>query len=123
MAGRRGTNLRGGDLSEELAILLLKSVAAVAPVPRPEDVGIDAVATLLRPEGKFLIAEDSFYVQFKSASEERVLYKEHEIRWARELKLPLFIGHVDKSASSIDLYSTHHLHEVFAEKIEHEQIC
>src|SRR4051794_20728555 len=98
MAGRRWADFRGGDLSEELGILLLKGVAAVAPVPRPEDVGLDAVATLLRRDGDYLIAEDSFYVQLKSASDKRVVYGKHEIQWARALKLPLFVGRVDKAA-------------------------
>ncbi len=75
MPGRRGKNLRSGDLAEELGNLLLKGLAAVAEVPRPEDVGFDSVATLLREDGAgFLYAEDPFYVQFKSASVESVTY-------------------------------------------------
>src|SRR5689334_5247257 len=51
MPGVRDRNLRSGDLQEGLGIFLLKAVALVAPVPRPEDVGNDAFATLIRPEG------------------------------------------------------------------------
>jgi hypothetical protein len=48
MPGRRRTNCRSGDLNEHLGLLLPKGIAAVADMARPEDVGIDAVATLLR---------------------------------------------------------------------------
>ena len=66
---------------EELGLLLLKSIAAVAPVPRPEDVGIDAVAPLLRigPKG-LLFAENSFYVQLKSDLERVIDYAGNEVR-------------------------------------------
>ena len=68
MPGKRSNNLRKGDLAEGFSILALRSFTAVAPVPREEDVGIDVICTLLRPEGKLLYAEDSFFVQIKSAS-------------------------------------------------------
>ena len=67
MVGMRDRNLRSGDLHEELGIFLLKAVALVAPVPRQEDVGNDAFATLIRPEGsRRLIPDVSFLVQLKS---------------------------------------------------------
>jgi len=48
---------------------LLKGIAAVAEVTRPEDIGLDAIATLLRldNDGNFY-AEDSFVVQLKADS-------------------------------------------------------
>ena len=111
MAGRRHKSFRSGDLSEELGVLLLKGIAAVATVPRPEDVGVDAVATLLREEeeGNLLIAEDSFFVQFKTSTDKKVKFKDHEIRWLEGLKLPYFIGSVRKEDSAIDLYAGHRL--------------
>lgn len=48
---------------------MLRAICAVAEVPHPEDVGFDAVATLLRRDGAFLLAEDSLCVQFKARSE------------------------------------------------------
>lgn len=117
MPGRRHKHFRSGDLNEELGIVLLKGIAAVAEVPRPEDVGIDAVATLLR-EGpdNFLIAEDSFYVQFKSSSVRKVKYSEHEVRWLESLKLPFFIGSVRKADAAIDLFATHRLSKALLER-------
>ncbi len=112
MAGRRPGGIRSGDLNEELGILLLKSFATVASVPRPEDTGIDAVATLLRKDPKnLLIAENSFFVQLKSYSGRTVEYANHEVDWVKNLKLPFFIGSVCKEQASIDLYSTHRLTE------------
>ena len=83
MPGVRDRNLRSGDLQEELGIFLLKAVALVAPVPRPEDVGNDAFATLIRPEGtRRLIPDLSFLVQLKSASVPSVSYTTpEEMAW------------------------------------------
>src|SRR5262245_5461958 len=102
MSGRRGKNLRSGDLAEELGILLLKGIAAVAEVPRPEDIGFDGVATLLKDDGSGLLyAEDSFYVQLKSSSVPSVTYEGHEAEWLVNLKLPLFIGSVNMIDESL----------------------
>jgi hypothetical protein len=116
MAGRRHKHFRSGDLNEELGILLLKGIAAVANVARPEDVGIDAIATLLRNgPNDMLIAENSFYVQFKSSSHRKLTFADHEVRWLEQLRLPFFIGSVRKADSAIDLYPTHRLSQVILE--------
>src|SRR5262245_38945897 len=97
MVGRRHKDFRSGDLVESLGMVLLKSIAAVAEVSRTEDVGFDAVATLLRPgHNDFLLAEDSFFVQIKSSSVRRIDYGHDEVAWLRELQLPFFIASVDK---------------------------
>jgi hypothetical protein len=116
VAGRRQKDFRSGDLNEELGILLLKHVAVVANVPRPEDVGIDAVATLLREDGDLLIAESSFYVQFKSASCRSVTFKGHEVRWLEKLKLPFMIGSVSTADGTIALYAGHFLSRALVEQ-------
>lgn len=115
MIGRRGKNLRSGDLKEELGILLLKGFCVVASVPRPEDVGLDGVATLLREENGLLYAGNSFYVQFKSNLIRQLRYEGEEVTWLKNLKLPLFIGSVDSKTASIELYCTHRLHQILAE--------
>jgi hypothetical protein len=99
-------------------VLLLKALAAVAPVPRQEDFGLDAIATLICEDdkGDYLFAENSFYVQFKSDSERSVKYAEHGVRWLENLRLPFFIGHVNKKESAIDLYATHRLSQIFLEE-------
>jgi len=116
MAGQRDRNLRQGDIAEQLGFLLLQGVAAVAPVPRTEDMGIDAICTLLRREGsRRLIAEDSFHVQLKAASIKQVKYAGDEITWLRALRQPLFIGRVDIARGRIQLYAAHELYRLFAE--------
>jgi hypothetical protein len=101
-------NLRRAYLQEELGVYLLKGIAAVASVERPQDVGIDAIATLLRRDSqRRLFAENSFYVQLKSASVQSVKYEGSAISWLMELRLPLFIGRIDPSKCSISLYTSH----------------
>ncbi len=118
MPGVRDRNLRSGDLQEELGIFLLKAVALVAPVPRPEDVGNDAFATLIRPEGtRRLIPDLSFLVQLKSASVTSVSYTTpEEMAWISALEVPLFIGRVNLKKASIELFTTQRLHQVLLEK-------
>lgn len=117
MPGMRDRNLRSGDLHEDLGFFLLKAVALVAPVPRQEDVGNDAFATLIRPEGsRRLIPDLSFLVQLKSASISSVSYKTpDEVAWISELDSPLFIGRVDLKQARIELFTTLRLHQILLE--------
>lgn len=48
--------------------MLLRAVALVAPVPRPEDFGTDAFATLVQPDASRPLSDVSFLVQLKAAS-------------------------------------------------------
>jgi hypothetical protein len=117
LPGVRDRNLRSGDLHEELGIFLLKAVALVAPVPRQEDVGNDAFATLIWPEGgRRLIPDVSFLVQLKSASITSVSYTTPEaMAWIRTLDTPLFIGRVDLKQAKIELFTTLRLHQILLE--------
>lgn len=113
MPAFRGKNLRSGDLAEQLGILLLQSVALVAPIPRTEDVGIDVVATLIRSFDSYkFIAEDSFFVQIKSSSVSEITFENGEPEWLFNLQLPFFIASVDRKTSTIKLYNTHNLSDV-----------
>lgn len=117
MPGMRDRNLRSGDLHEELGIFLLKAIALVAPVPRQEDVGNDAYATLIRPDGsRRLIPDLSFLVQLKSASVTSVSYRTaDEMAWISALESPLFIGRVDLKRAKIELYTTLMMHQILLE--------
>ena len=107
MVGKRDANLRKGDLAEGIGRELLRRFAAVASVPREEDFGIDAVCTLLRAdEARNLYAENSFAVQFKSASVRTMPYEGEAARWLRQLDIPLLIGSVDLARAELTLYST-----------------
>jgi hypothetical protein len=105
MAGRRSTNLRKGDLAEGLGIEMLRSFTAVAPVPRSEDIGIDVICTLLRPEAGMQYAEDSFYVQIKSVSVSAIDYREEAYKWLWNLSLPIFVARVSISDAYIEIFS------------------
>jgi len=117
VVGARDRNLRSGDVHEDLGLLLLKAVALVAPIPRTEDVGADALATLLRPEGaRELVAEDSFLVQVKAPSVQSIKYSTtHAVRWLTRLEIPFFIASIDVSTSSIALYPAHRISQVLLE--------
>lgn len=117
MTARVSANIRSGFLHEELGILLLRGLAVIAEVPRPDDIGVDAIATLLKPAIKSLqYADDAtFYVQFKAKSVSSVDYnittdgeisEMGHIEWLRQLCLPFFIGVVDVISSSVALYTT-----------------
>jgi len=112
MPAIKSINLRSGDLSEELGIYLLKPYSLIAPVPRTEDVGIDAIVTLLKKyeHGNF-IASNSFYLQLKSKSISTVKYDSSAINWLINLGLPLIFGVVEKKEHLIELYATHKLSE------------
>src|SRR5262245_26561119 len=122
MVGQRDRNLRMGHVAEDLGVVLFKGFAAVAQVPGPDDCGVDVVATLLRrADSRKLVAEDSFYVQFKAASRRVITYEGDEVRWLTNLKLPLFIGSVDLATAEISLYTTHRVSQVLLE-MAHQRI-
>jgi hypothetical protein len=121
MPGRLRASYRSGNLSEHLGLLLLKGVAAIAEVPRTEDVGLDAVATLLRraADGN-CYAEDSFVVQLKSESAPTIEYRDHELKWLLGQSQPMFVGRVSLADSRIRLYPTVYINQaVFALETEH----
>ncbi len=108
MAGTMDNNLRRAYIQEQLGVYLLRAVAAVAEVERPQDYGIDAIVTLLRPEdNRYLLARASFCVQLKSASVSNIVYKEDSLQWLKDLRTPMFIGSVDCDRMTLSLYTCH----------------
>lgn len=119
----RGKNLRSGDIAEQIGLLLLQSVALVAPVPRTEDVGVDAVVTLIRDfDSRRYIAEDSFFVQIKSKSIKTVCFDRNEINWLLSLELPFFVASVDRKIGEVELYCTHRISDAVITNHERESI-
>jgi len=123
MPAVRGVNLRSGDLNEEYGLFLLRLFGAVAPVPRTEDVGVDAFLTLLHNEGELYRAGRTCMVQLKSHSEGvSVVYFDAktsgelnvrgETTWLKELDYPLFFGRVSRGGQ-LELYATQQLLEWF----------
>lgn len=103
--GGRLASYRHGDRAENLGIVLMQAICAVAPVPREEDMGIfDAIATVLRREGNLLFAEGSFLVQFKSAGIRKFEYSGAQLANMRAQDIPLFIASVNLKTATIELY-------------------
>lgn len=105
MPGNRDRNFRGGDLSEGLGLEMLRPFAYIAPVPRTEDIGFDAVATLQRRNGRQLYAEDSFVVQVKAASVRVLEFEGEKLDWLRSLSLPFYLMSVDRQSFTMELRS------------------
>jgi len=118
MPGRADRNLRSGNMNEDLGILMLSSFCAVAPVPRQQDVGVDVICTLLRPDGaRQLYAEESFYVQVKSASVDSIDFIGSEYDWLKRLDLPYFVARVDARSGVLELFTSAMCKIHFVEKI------
>lgn len=104
--GGQIANYRTGNRAEWLGIGLLKSICAVAHVPREEDFGLfDAVATLLRREGPLLYPEDSFVIQFKSRTVPDISYEGERFQALLNQELAMFVAKVDLTEARIDLFS------------------
>lgn len=114
MAGRRDRNLLSGDLNEDLCLLMLRDLAAVAPFRRQDDFGIDAVCTLYREEGRELLPEDSFAVQIKSASVRELELTARHVEWLRSVDIPMFHAMIDRKTATLEMYSYEwlHVHEI-----------
>jgi hypothetical protein len=110
---KRLWSYRSGDLKEDLGLVLLSGIGAVAPVSRKEDVGLDAIVTLFRPEARLLFAQESFYVQIKSSKTTEIAFDEDDVEWLRLIAMPFFIGLVEGENSVVRLYSTNCLYEFF----------
>jgi hypothetical protein len=123
MPAFRGINIRSGDLAEQLGLLLLQNLALVAPIPRTEDVGIDAVATLIREDdaGRYL-AEDNFFVQIKSESVSSIEFSGKQVKWLYDLELPFFVASIDRSRSSINLFCAHRLSDALITNNDRQSI-
>lgn len=104
--GGQIANYRTGNRAEWLGIGLLKSICAVAQVPREEDFGLfDAVATLLRRSGPLLYPEDTFLVQFKSRTVPDISYEGERFQALLNQELAMFVAKVDLIEARIDLFS------------------
>lgn len=105
MPGARPRNFRPGDLAEGLGLELLRPFAFVAPIPRSEDAGVDGIATLFRRSGRKLVAEDSFLVQVKAASQRTLKFEGESLEWLRSLRLPYYVLSVDLATTTMELRS------------------
>lgn len=108
--GRLAANFRKANLAEGLAIQMFRPFSAIAPVPREEDFGIDFIATLIRKDGKVLVAEDSFLLQVKTSTAPYFKFSGEGITWLKSLRLPYFPVVVDLVNGSISIYTLNQYH-------------
>lgn len=115
MPGQASFAFRQGNRTEYLALYLLSSLGLATKVPREEDIGIDFHCTLAERKGASLLFYSPFNVQFKSSSEQRIVYggfdqkgswKRHELEWLRTQVTPFFVALVDKHSGTLELFHT-----------------
>lgn len=112
--GRIAANFRSANIAEGLAIQMLRPFAAVAPIPREEDYGIDLIGTLMRRSGRVYVAEDSFAVQIKTLTAAEFPVSCDGIRWLRELDMPYFPVVADLGRARLSLFTINHHRCAFA---------
>jgi len=112
VGGRLAANPRKANIAEGLAVQRIRPFAAVAPVPREEDHGIDIIATLFRREGPVLTAEDSFYVQVKTYTAAKFEFKGNGVEWLRQLRLPYFPLVAKLDTATVSLHTLNRWHRV-----------
>jgi hypothetical protein len=115
--GRLAANFRSANIAEGLAMQMLRPFAALAPVPREEDYGIDLIGTLIRRAGRVYVAEDSFFVQIKTRTSADFPLSGDGIRWLRELDLPYFPVVVDLGRATLSLFTVNHHRLAFARDV------
>lgn len=115
MPGKRDRNLRSGDLAEGLALLAFREFSAVAPFPREEDFGIDAMCTLIREEGRALIPENTFAIQIKACSVREIELDQGQLHWLASVDVPFFHVLVDRQTTSLELYTYEWIHALHFE--------
>ena len=122
--GRLAANFRRANIAEGLAIQMFRPFAAVAPVPREEDFGVDLIATLLRSAGKCMIAENSFWAQVKIRTAAHFLIEGDGVNWLRQLKIPYFPVVVDLAKAELSLYTINqYLMPIFASVVSRYNFC
>jgi hypothetical protein len=110
IGGRIAANFRKANIAEGVAMQLLRPFAAIAPVPREEDHGIDVICTLLREEPRTLVAEDSFVVQIKTHTSAAFEFQGDGIAWLRQLTLPYFPLVMNLDTGTASLYTLNRFH-------------
>jgi hypothetical protein len=97
----RNKNFRCGDLAEGYVLEAFRKYCFVAPVPREEDVGIDAYLTL---HNERLIPLETFSLQVKSRTTRSFTLDTDSITYLVEQGIPYFIGRGDKERQYIEIF-------------------
>ena len=122
---------RKGYRAEKLGEYFLSEFAAITPVARPDDFGIDCYCALLSSEkaDRCVYGGKIFGVQIKSGFEPELAvgglgvekrnskkplkskknWREHEVHWLMHLNIPYFLAVIDLDEGKMSLYSTSHI--------------
>jgi hypothetical protein len=116
MPGQQLANQAVGAGYESFAETVLGRIAAMVPVPREQDFGVDFYAL---PRVPLSVTSEKAIelcaVQVKPANDSSITYggvdkngswRGHEIEWLKTLNVPLYIATADSSFSTLSLYST-----------------
>ena len=114
MPGLQLASFWEGNRSELFAAYILSGFAAVVPVPRPMDFGVDFFCTLTHLRGNALYAGRAFELQVKTGHKIQVKYggldngawKAYELDWLYGQDQPIILCVVDLDAWELRLYST-----------------
>jgi hypothetical protein len=110
-----------GNISELLADYLLSAIGVTTPVRRQFDRGIDFYCDLMDNESGYLTFGNPFTIQIKSASSPSVRYgPSTPKKWKPDAlfqlfrnEVPFFVGIVDKKKTSISIYDTTGLWQLY----------
>jgi hypothetical protein len=115
MSNRQVASYWEGNRAELFSTYVLSSVAAVSPVHRPFDFGIDLLCTLTHRREHCLYAGRSFGVQVKSGQErefqyggldeKKKIWKRHEVEWLYGQGQPFLVSTVSLKERRVQIYS------------------
>ena len=113
MVSTRGYSWHQGDRAEYLVQYPLSAIAAVVPVLRQEDYGVDFSCNLTWREKNTLFIGVAFGLQAKAASKNSIPYgidddgnlKPQQIDWLYSQDNPLFYISVDRDELTLKIYS------------------
>lgn len=108
---KRLWSYRSGDLKECLGFVLLQGVGFIAPVPRYEDIGVDGMVFLHRPNDGLMYPESAFLVQIKSSGVKQIEFGSEAVAHMRRFELPFYIALVDGPEGEVSLHSLNHVFE------------
>jgi hypothetical protein len=106
MPGAKPYGFRIGDNAELLAEFIISRLAFTSKVPRTEDVGHDFLCSLAEKSGNMYKAGPFFTVQAKSSKKALKYETEPQRNWIKNQENPFFVCIVDRTALSIELFST-----------------
>ena len=101
---KRLESFRVGDRREAITLSFLRYLGFVSPVPREEDVGLDAIVTLSELRDGLNYPTLTCGVQVKPRSYDAIYFGEEQFEYFHSLPFPMFL--VTRDDHRIDFFST-----------------